>query len=239
MAISDRGRFEPTLWSVVLAARDDGDPRHQEALEALCEIYWKPVYAYLRRKGFRAQDAQDRTQGFFAHFLEAGLLARVDRGRGRFRGYLLATLEHWLANQSRKEAALIRGGGRRSLSFDFSQVEHQFAIEPIDSRTPDDEYRRTWALAALGRAFAALAAEYKAGDRSHEFCALRDHLLAGAARPSYAETAERLGTSVEDVTNVLHRLRRRLRHHLMAVLRETVESAADLDEEMQEILESL
>src|SRR5262245_42225789 len=133
--------FATTLWSTILSARDGDEGTRKAALDRLCARYWTPLYAYLLRKGLPAPDAQDAVQGFFAYFLEKELLRKVDRRRGRFRRYLLAVLEHWLANERRTATAQKRGG------FDFATARRTLVFDP--AAPPDEAFRRTWAMEVL------------------------------------------------------------------------------------------
>lgn len=217
--------FQPTQWSVVLDARNPG---RATALNRLCSAYWRPVYAYLRRKGYSAPDAEDRVQGFFAHFLEKRLLERVEEGRGRFRSYLLTVLEYFLANEYRREHAAKRSGP-------VPELRDAEAELPAVEEPPERAYRRSWTLAVLQQAFDALRKEFEARGLPGQFDAVRAHLSAGEERPAYDAIAARLGVSVADVTNLLHRSRNRLRELIRSVLRETVESEADVESEVREL----
>ena len=224
--------FQPTLWSVVLRAKDPADPHCATALNRLCATYWPPVYVYLRRKGIAEKDAEDATQAYFTHFLSKNLLDRVDRGRGRFKNYLLATLEHFLANEWRVAHAAKRGTA--PLSLDRARGETQVGIDPADPETPERAFKRSWALTVLQNAFDALKAELGA-----TFDAVRGHLSAAGDRASYDELAKRLGIPVTDVTNLLHRSKKRLRDLIRSALRETVDSESAVDDEVRELFENL
>lgn len=230
------GDSQPTLWSVVLQAQDRDDPHRRTALNRLCEVYWKPVYVYLRRKGRTPADAEDATQGFFAHFLEKDLLDRVDRGRGRFKNFLLAVLEHYLANEYRAAHAEKRGGGAAPLSLDFTAAESEVRLEPSDPETPEMAFRRSWALTVLRNAFEALRREF---EKPEQFAAVQSHLSAAGDRASHEELATRLGVSVADVTNLLHRSRKRLRELIRSAIRETVETEEEVDSEIREMFDSM
>lgn len=233
------GGFQPTLWSVVLRAKDAGDPHRRTALNRLCETYWRPVYVYLRRKGMSQADGQDATQGFFAEFLEKGLLDRVDRGRGRFKSFLLAVLEHWLANEHRKARAEKRGGGAAPIRLDFAKAESEVRLEPAGGETPEAAFRKSWALAVLQGAFDALRREFEGRGEGSRFEAVRVHLSAAGGRASYQELATRMGLSEADVTNLLHRAKKRLRELIREALRETVDSEDEVDDEQRELFESV
>jgi len=224
--------FQPTLWSVVLRAQDPADPHRSTAVNRLCATYWPPVYVYLRRKGLAEHEAEDATQGYFAHFLSKNLLDRVDRTRGRFKNYLLATLEHFLSNEWRVAHAQKRGD--TPLSLDRARGETHVGIDPADPETPEVAFKRSWALTVLQNAFDALKAEL-----GPNFDAVRGHLSAAGDRASYDDLAVRLGISVGDVTNLLHRAKRRLRELIRGALRETVENEPDVDDEVRELFENL
>ena len=232
------GAFQPTLWSVVLRAKDPADPHRRTALNRLLDFYWAPVYVYLRHKGRSVEDAQDETQGFFAHFLELEALAQVDRARGRFRNYLLALLEHFLANERRKAMAEKRGGGRIPKSLDFARAETEVRIEPADPRKPEDAFRKSWAMSVLEGSFERLRREFDEKGRLPEFEAVRSHLLAGESRPTHQAIADKLSVPLTDVANLLHRTRKRLREIIRSILRDAVDSDAELEDEVKEFFAS-
>lgn len=217
--------FAETLWSTVLKARDDG-----VALGRLIERTWKPIYFYLRRKGRDVEAAKDLTQAFFSHLIERRLMDRVEPGRGRFRGFLLSSLEHFLANEYRAATAEKRGGGAARLSLDFGEAEAQYV--PALADTPESLYTRAWAVSVVQGAMSDL--ERELGGR---FDAVRAHLSAGEARPSYRESAGKLGISEFDFANQLHRARVRLGELIVARVRDTVEG--DPGEEVSELLRAL
>lgn len=231
--------FHSTLWSVVLRAKDENHPNQKTALNQLCLTYWPAVYAYLRRKGHSAETAKDTTQGFFVHFLERELLDRTDPAQGRFKNYLLAILENYLANEYRRAHAAKRGGGLSPLSLDFDRAETRMGFEPADPETPEAAFRRSWALTVLSLAFDALREEFEKQGRGDHFETIRSHLSAVGDRTSYEDLASRMGTTVPDVTNLLHRSRKRLGTLIRDRLRETVENEADLEEEVRGLFEAL
>jgi RNA polymerase sigma factor (sigma-70 family) len=231
--MSPSGNVNSTLWSVVLRAGDPEDPHRKTALNSLCEIYWAPVHAYLRRKGHAEEDARDATQGFFAHVLTIGAIDRAERGRGRFRNYLLALLEHFLANERRRAKAQKRGAGAKPLPLDAAPSE------PPSPETLDAVFRKSWALTVLERSLEKLRSELAAKGRGDQFEAVRSHLLAGPARPSHDEIARRLGASASDVANLLHRSRKRLGAIIRSFLRDTVETDAEVEDEVRELFTSL
>ena len=141
--------FATTHWSVVLAAGGADAPEATAALERLCQTYWYPLYAYLRRTGHNPQDAEDLVQGFFLHLLRRQILKSVQRAGGRFRSFLLGTLKHFLAHETERAAAQKRGGARQSIAWDPAQAEEQFLREPVDIESPDRLFERRWAVVVL------------------------------------------------------------------------------------------
>lgn len=219
------GAFADTLWTTVLRARDDG-----AALGRLIERTWKPLYFYVRRKGRDVEQAKDLTQAFFAHLLETRLLDRVERGRGKFRSYLIAALEHFLANDYRTGHAAKRGGGAATLPLDFPGAERDF--EPALGDTPEDHFLRAWAVDTLKGALQALKDEMGA-----QFAAVRPHLSADAGRPTYRDSAAAAGMSEFEFTNFLRKARLRLRALIVERVRDTVDG--DADAEVAELLDAL
>ena len=224
---------------MVLRAQNGDDPRRRSALDQLCRTYWRPVYAYLRRKGFSPDDAEDRTQGFFLHFLEKDLVDRAHRARGRFKSYLLATLEHYLANEARLAGALKRGGGRPTISINRAEAEVELRIEPFHRETPESAFERSWTLTLLENTFAALKREFRERGLPGHFDVVRAFLAAGGARPSYEELARRLRCSTGDVTNLLHRARKQLQELIRSGLRDTLEEEQEIDAEIRYFSRSL
>jgi DNA-directed RNA polymerase specialized sigma24 family protein len=148
-AHSGSRQFATTRWSLVLAAGQRGSPQSSAALATLCENYWYPLYAYVRRRGHQADQAQDFTQAFFARLLEKNDLAAADPGRGRFRSFLLTSLKHFLANEWDRARAEKRGGGRSVLPIDFGTAEERYRAEPSHDLTPEKIFERRGALVLL------------------------------------------------------------------------------------------
>jgi RNA polymerase sigma-70 factor (ECF subfamily) len=218
-----KGRFGSTRWTLVLRARD-----HKE-LDALIELYWKPCYFFVRRKGHDVEDAKDLTQGFFADFLEREALAHVTRSKGRFRSFLLACLEHYLSNEYDRRKAKKRAA--RLLSLDFEGAENLLAES--DVADPERAYRRQWAVGVIDRALRALKEEM--GPR---FDALREYITAGQPG-SVREVAGKLGLSESNVKVIVHRARRRYRELLKAEIARTVETPGEIADELRELFAAL
>jgi RNA polymerase sigma-70 factor (ECF subfamily) len=232
----ERRRFETTEWSLVLAARERDGQAFEGALAVLCHRYWYPLYAFIRRQGHPADEAEDLTQGFFARLLEKDVLAQVERERGRFRSFLLAACRHYLANERDRRAAQKRGGGTTPLSLDLSEADARYRAEPSHDLTPEREYLRHWALAVLEHALAALRAEHVARGQSALFDALRDSLVGDDPPDGYAHVAQALSMSPGAVRVAAHRLRRRFRRRLVEEVAGTLEDPRQQDEELRALL---
>jgi RNA polymerase sigma factor (sigma-70 family) len=234
------GRFPTTHWSRVVAAGEQPDsPQAREALAALCNAYWYPLYAYIRRRGHNAEQAQDLTQDFFAYVLERELLAKADPDRGRFRSFLLAVFARHLANQLDRANAQKRGGGRPALSIDARDAEGRYAREPAHELTPERIFDRSWALTLLGRVFDQLRREYDDAGRAAVFEELRTVLTRGPESGSHATIAGRLGISEGAVRVAVHRLRRRYGVLLRQEIAATVDDPGEIDDEIRSLFAAL
>ncbi len=231
--------FQTTCWSVVISARDGQTPDARAALETLCATYWYPLYAFVRRKGYDADAAQDLVQGFFARLLEKGDLAAVERSRGRFRSFLMAACAHYLANQAVHDRALIRGGGRSPISIDLLTAEGRYGDEPAHTLTAERLYDRQWALSIVENAVERLSDEMRAAGKVEQFEAMRPALIGDGERVSYRAIAEALGLSENATRVAVHRVRRRCRQLVRDEVLRTIADPNDLDEEMRSILSAL
>jgi RNA polymerase sigma factor (sigma-70 family) len=232
-------RFATTHWSMVAQAARRSSPEAEQALARLCEMYWYPLYAYVRRRGYRVEEAQDLTQDFFARLLEKDHLEHADRQRGKFRTFLLSSLQHYLANEWRKAGAQKRGGGRAILSLDFASGEDRYRLEPADTWTPERIFERRWALTLMERALDRLRDEYDAAGKRELYEALKPQLGGEGPAVSYAEAGARLGMSEGAVKTAAHRLRRRCRELLQAEAAETLADPEDAQSELRELLHAL
>src|SRR2546425_6302200 len=186
-----QGQFATTHWSVVLAAGDSAAPNAQPALEQLCRAYWYPLYAFVRRRGYGPEEAQDLTQGFFANLLKHHLVAKADPQAGRFRSFLLASLKHFLAHEHERAAALKRGGGQPVLSLDEFDPEERYALEPSDTATPETIFDQRWAQQQIENALSRLRVEYASSGRGPLFDLLKDYVWGDKNALSLAEIAAR------------------------------------------------
>lgn len=234
-----QSRFATTHWSVVLAAGKSSSAQHKQALSTLCQTYWFPLYAYLRRGGYNAHEAADYTQGFFAQMLAKHYLRQVKPMQGKFRSFLLTSLKHFVANQRARARAKKRGGGTRILSFDFENAEHQYALEPAKDLSPDKVFEKSWALTVLERTMDHLEAESAGKNRQKLFDYLKVYLGAEASSVPYSKAAAELGMSEGNVRVVVHRLRRRCRELLRDEIAQTVLSEDQIDDEIRGLFAAL
>lgn len=232
--------FHTTRWSRVLLA---GGPQEadeaQAALASLCRDYWYPLYAFARRRGLDVHDAEDATQGFLLHLLEAGTLMRAKEERGRFRSFLLGAMQKYLANEHRRKTAGKRGGGVATLSFDAMEAEERYRHEPRDPLTPEAQFERSWALALIDKVFRQLAGDYEEAGKRDLFEALRPYLAGEAARPGYEVIARDLGMSTAAVGTAIFRMRRRYGEHLREEIAGTVSSPAEVEEEIAQLMRAV
>lgn len=236
-AISGEGAprdvFVTTRWTVVLAAGRGADTESvRAALGELCQAYWYPLYAYVRRRGCSPQDAEDRVQGFFARLIRLNSLANLHRGEGRFRAFLLASLKHYLADEWDREAADKRDI-RRTVSWDAMEADARYAAEPADRLSPERLYERQWALVLLQTVFNHLRDAYAAEGKSELFALL--HCAVTGGTPDYSELAMRSGQTEGALRVAAHRLRQRYRQLLRDTIAETVESPDDIDAELADL----
>jgi len=232
-------RFPPTSWSLVLAAGRRTNPNSQEAMAALCGIYWYPLYAYLRRTGHSVDDAEDLTQGFFTRLLEKNYLGDVRRERGRFRSFLLAALKHFIANELDKVRAEKRGGGCFLLPLDFGSAESRYSLEPAHELTPEKIFEKQWAVMLLGRVLTRLSQEFGSANKSSQFNLLKIFLTGEKVPGLYSQTAVKLAMTEGALKVAVHRLRRRYRELLRDEIGLTVEHPNEIDEEIRHLLEAI
>lgn len=206
------------------------------ALEELCSTYWRPVYGFLRRRGFDVHEARDLTQGFFAAFLERRDVAAVDPSRGRFRSYLLAAVQNFVANEKERERALKRGGGIALVPL---AVEDEPGIEPADARTAEADFERQWALSVLRRALERLEEEQATKGRGALFARLKPCLDGGKISGGYDAVAEESGLTTVAVKVTVHRLRKRYRELLVEEVSRTVEAPGEVGDELRELFRAL
>ncbi len=233
------GRFPTTRWSRVIMAGDADAPLARESLGELCNAYWYPLYAYIRRRGYGPEQARDLTQDFFARVLEKGLLAEADPSRGRFRSFLRTVCTHFLANRRDREQARKRGGGRTTVPIDANTAEGRYALELADRLTPERIFDRSWALTLLGRVLDQLGQEYDEAGKAATFEALRGMLDGDPESSTYAAVADRLGTTEGAARVAAHRLRRRYGELLRREIASTLAEPAEVDDEIRDLFAAL
>ena len=229
-----RPDFPTTQWTLVTRVQQSGAVR-QAALEELCRLYWYPIYAFLRRRGYPQHDAEDFTQGFFIKLLAEESLSAVDGSKGRLRTYLLHHLKRHLTDQKRFSGALKRGGGVNTISFEEMRAEERYAHEPQDERDPERLFTRAWANELLASVREKLRADFEAAKRPHAFEVLLPFLLLDDDPPSYREVAAQLRATEVSVRLMVSRLRAKFRN----LLREEVARTAITPEDVSGEWESL
>jgi RNA polymerase sigma-70 factor (ECF subfamily) len=237
--VGTAARFHTTHWSVVLAAHADDPARARDALEQLCTVYWYPLYAFLRRRGHQPADAEDLVQGFIEHLLERQFFQAANPDKGRFRSYLLTSLNHFLADEADRTGRLKRGAGRLLISLDAVVAERRYALEPADPCDPEQLFERRWALTLLDTVLQRLEAEAAESGRANLFRQIKGVLLGDRSAVPYAELGPQLGLSEAALTMTVHRLRRRYRELVREEIAHTVSSPVEIDEEMRHLFQVL
>ena len=237
-------RFVTTRWSLVLQARDKGDPDGVAALADLCRAYWFPLYAFIRKRSRDGHEAQDLTQSFFARLLEKDFLDDVQPERGRFRAFLLAAVRHFVANEWDKQRAAKRGGGRWQQSldaaaFDWESGESRYLTDPSHDLTAERLFERQWALALLERVLNRLRDEHQAAGKLGQFETLQPFLSLARDSANYDEAAQQLDTTEAAARVAAHRLRKRYRQLLRDEIAHTVATSDEIDDEIRHLFEVL
>jgi RNA polymerase sigma-70 factor (ECF subfamily) len=228
-------RFQETAWSVVLAAGAETDARAQAALAELCRIYWRPIYAYVRRSGYAVHEAQDLTQSFFQHMLENETLRRASRDKGRFRSFLLGALKLCLADEHARQHALKRGGGVQFISLDELIAEESHYQPRTSDLSPAESLDARWAGVLLERALAKLRAEFAAEGKSETFESLSPFLAGEKPDVSYQDVAQQIGISLGSVKTQIHRLRQRFATAVRSDIMQTVAAPHEVENELRQL----
>jgi RNA polymerase sigma factor (sigma-70 family) len=230
--------FVTTQWSVVLSTRNADPVQSSAALETLCQTYWYPLYAYVRRKGHNPHDAQDLTQEFFARMLQKDQLVAVAREKGKFRTFLLVALNRFLINDWNRSQTQKRGGGCVHVPFQVDDAETRYLAEPADRLTAEKLYERRWALTLLERVLERLRQEFARDGKAALFEQLKGSLMAEKGEIPNRETAAILGMNEGAVKVAIYRLRRRFRKLFHEEVANTVEDQKDVEEEIRHLFES-
>jgi len=227
--------FTTTHWSVVLEARGESPAAH-EALERLCRIYWRPIFAFLRRQGLPPEEAEDITQGFFAQLLERRSLDAVRKEKGRLRSYLLGALKYFLADEQRRTMAIKRGKGQRLVPLDELRAENRVEMEPADPVTAELIYERRWASTVLERVLNLLKDQYRTAANTVLFDSLKQLLPDEPNAPSQADIAAQLGMTENAVRQAFHRFRQRYQELLREEIAHTVATPGDIEDELRHLV---
>jgi DNA-directed RNA polymerase specialized sigma24 family protein len=211
------------------------------ALAELCRLYWYPLYAFARCRGHSPDDAQDLTQGFFLHLLEQRALARVDRLKGKFRSFLIASFKNYLSIEAHRARCLKRGGNCEFVPLDLEKAESRYLLEPADALTAEKIFDARWAMTLLGRATILLGEEYAAQGKTWTFETLEPFLDLTDSKtpPPYEQAAEALQISVASVKTLIHRLRKRFTSILREEVGRTVSDPAEVDGEIHALCDAL
>lgn len=230
-----RANFATTHWSVVLAAGRSDSAGVQKALASLCQTYWYPLYAFVRRQGYSPHDAEDFTQGFFAKLLELNSVAGLSPTKGRFRSFLLAAMKHFLAN-ARSHAHAQKRDTRKIVALDPNSAEDRYCHEPADHVTPETIFERQWALTLLHTVAERLREEYARDDRDDLFQQLSFCLAGERSAVPYAKLAPQLGLTEGALRVAVHRLRQRYREMLRDEIAHTVAAPGEVPGELQHLM---
>lgn len=223
----------------MLAAGHQSSPRSSEALASLCETYWYPVYAFIRRQGYGVDEARDLTQGFFTRVLEKNYFGDADRARGRFRAFLWTSIRHFLSNERDRDRTLKRGGGQTIVPLEVETAEGMYQLEPRDELTPEKLFDQRWALVLLDNVLTRLRDRQHGAGKGEIFDRLKGFLTGDSDGVGYREVAAALGMSEGAVKVAVHRLRRQFRDALVAEIAETVADPADVDGEIAHLMRAV
>lgn len=234
-----RDYFATTHWSIVLAAQRSDPSRAYAALSKLCQTYWYPLYAFVRRQGHSPEDAQDLTQDFFARLLAKNYLAEVAREKGKFRSFLLAAMKHFLANEWDRARAAKRGGGQVLISLNDTEAENRYRLEPADPMSADKIFERRWAMTLLEQVLSRLRHEHVRAGKVELYEQLKACLSGARDSAPYAELAVRLKLTEGAIKVAVHRLRQRYRELLRDEIAQTVSAPAEVEEELRHLFSVL
>jgi RNA polymerase sigma factor (sigma-70 family) len=225
-------RFTTTHWSVVLGAGSDSESRSAEALEQLCRTYWYPLFAYARGRGLDVHAAQDVIQGFFEQLLRRGAIRGRTPDQGRFRSFLLGSLNYYMADCHDRSTAAKRGGSTPPIALDAMEAEERYRHEPVERLTPERVFERRWALTLLENVLGRLQKECEEAGRAEQFRLLRPHLFDGGEQIPYNELAESLGVSTGTLRVTVHRFRYRCRELFHEEVAQTLQDPHEVEDEL-------
>ena len=228
-----RSEFATTSWTLIRAAASDSGKKSHPALATVCRIYWRPVYAFIRRNGHEPDQAQDLTQEFFARLIEKNYLEEADQARGKFRSFLLSSVKHFLANENDRVRAVKRGGRHRIVSVDTAEAEGWYVPATADEVTPERLFERRWALTLLERVMSKLRQQYAESGKAAHFESIVVYLMRDSSTIRYELLASRTGLTEGALRMAVYRLKQKYRSTLRAEIAQTVATEADIDSEIQ------
>jgi RNA polymerase sigma factor (sigma-70 family) len=231
--------FATTRWSLVLRAGDSNLPQSSAALETLCRLYWPPLYAFVRRRGYDVHESQDLIQAFIVSLLERRDLSAVSPDKGKFRSFLLAALNHFLLNQWNRSQTQKRGGGKLIFSLDMALAEGMPGVDPAVSETPEKEFERRWAETVIQNVLKRLREEWERRYQSRFFDDLKVYLLEERGSTPFAVTAQRMGITESALKSIVHRLRKRFRELFREEIAGTVEDPSQVEDEIRHLFAAL
>ena len=235
------GQFHTTRWSAVLLSAQSQAPGSQAALAELCRIYWYPIYSFVRRRGSSPEDAQDLTQGFFLHLLDHKALCQVSPVKGKFRSFLVASLQNYLSDEADRARCLKRGGKIEFVPLDMGFAEDRYRLAPLDFLTADKVFDARWAMTLMDEAMGRLRQEYADQGKTSVFETLKPYIdpINSKAALSYEQVADTLRVRVGSVKKLIFRLRQRYGSVLREEVARTVSDSGEVDEEIHSLCEAL
>lgn len=234
-----RAAFLTTQWSMIRMAGGDDSPDSQKALERLCRRYWYPVYAFVRKFGLSAPEAEDLTQDFFYHVLRTNMFATADASKGRFRTFVIQATKNFLSNDWKRRQTKKRGGGEALISLDTEETERRYQLEMTDQQTPEKLFEQKWAREVITVGFEKLEKEYSKSGQSKRFKILRKMLWGRLSETHYESVSNELGLTVNATRVATSRLRNRFRELVREELATQVNDTDEIDDEYQFLIQTL
>lgn len=231
--------FTATRWTIVIGAQTANQERSKHALEALCQTYWFPLFAYVRRKGYAPHDAEDLTQGFFERLLARDFLENVEQEKGKFRSFLLAAMNNHLNDEYARSQRLKRGAGHKVISMDQMTAEERYGFEPADRLTPELLFEKQWVLTMLETVLNRLKSDYVKQGKGDLFDKLKVLLTAGKGAIPFSQLARELNMAETATRMAASRLRHRYRELLRQEIAHTVSRPEEIDEELAYLFKAL
>jgi RNA polymerase sigma factor (sigma-70 family) len=234
-----RAEFLTTQWSMIRMAGGDDSPESQKALERLCQSYWYPVYAFVRRFGLSAPEAEDLTQDFFYHILRTNMFASADASKGRFRTFVTRAAKNFLSNDWKRRQTKKRGGGAAPISLDAEETERRYQLDMTDPQTPEKLFEQKWAKEVISVAFEKLEKDYSKSGQKARFEILRKMLWGKHSDTQYESVSKDLEMTVNATRVATSRLRNRFRELVRDELATQVNDPKEVDEEYQFLIQTL